>query len=300
MTIQETGKQILTNNPGSFYIFCGEEYGIKYKYIELIKSHYGKCVESNSVNDVLSFMRRKHLLPIQPTLYIVRYDESFLSSLTDKTAEEIENTKIIGTVVCIYELEKHQKKCSKYLDMYTVAINKVNPEFIKQYLVSDYPDLPTECIDIAIKLRDDYMGARNICESMKYSGDYINDTKSMILAFGSINDNDSALFRTYFAAKNFSGCLYVIDNFNGDLNSLFYVMLNALVEIERLLGNPKAKSDLGRYQRSWNINNVYHAFTHIYDELKKSRNCLSYDIYDRLIYLLSVCFCNDVPLLGVI
>lgn len=300
MTIQEAGKQILTNNPSSFYIFCGEEYGIKYKYIELMKSHYGKYTESSSVNDVLSFMRKKHLFPVKPQLYIIRYDESFISSIDAKTADMISNTNILGTIVCIYDADKHLRKCMKHLESYTVEITKVNPEFIKQYLVSDYPDLPTECIDMAIKLRDDYMGARNICESMKYAGDYIHDTKSMILAFGSINDNDSTLFRTYFASKNFSGCLYVIDNFNGDLNSLFYVMLNALVELERILGNPKAKSDLGRYQRSWNISNVYHAFTHIYDELKKSRNCLSYDIYDRLIYLLSICFCNDVPQLGVI
>ena len=49
MTIQEAGTQILNDNPGKFYIFCGEEYGIKFRYIEKLKQHYKNYAEAETV-----------------------------------------------------------------------------------------------------------------------------------------------------------------------------------------------------------------------------------------------------------
>jgi ABC-type antimicrobial peptide transport system ATPase subunit len=104
LSIQEAGQQILRGNPGKFYIFVGQEFGIKTKYLESLVNHYnGEYVEIESVNDVLSMMRTKHLIPLTPKLYIARYDEDFIQSISDSTFKNIESTKIIGTIVCIYE-----------------------------------------------------------------------------------------------------------------------------------------------------------------------------------------------------
>ena len=39
--IQDVGTEILQNTPKKFYIFVGEEYGIKMKYIEILSKHFG-------------------------------------------------------------------------------------------------------------------------------------------------------------------------------------------------------------------------------------------------------------------
>lgn len=300
MTIQEAGTQILNDNPGKFYIFCGEEYGIKFRYIEKLKQHYKNYAEAETVEEILGLMRKKRLLPLQPKVYVVRYDESFLSSLKDNTADQISKTNIIGTIVCIYEQNKHKTKCNKYLPDYTVTFDAVNPTFIKKYLEKDFPNLPDACLNTAIKLRNDYMGAYHICESMQYSGMYVDDTQAMIKAFSSTVATEDNSFRYAFAAKNFRMCVNILDEYTGELSSLFYTMLMALIELERVITTPKTKSDLGRYVKAWNFNSVYWAFMHIYDELKQSRSSQSYNVYDRIVYLLSICQYRDIPALGAI
>lgn len=300
MTIQEAGKQILTNQPTKFYIFCGEEYGIKFRYIEQLKQHYGSISEVNTVDEVISLMRKKRLFPLQPKVYVIRYDDTFISSINDKTADLIASTNIVGTIVCIYEQTKHRTKCNKYLPDYTVTFDPVNPTFIKQYLESDFPNLPTTCIDMAIKLRGDYMGAYHICESMTYAGMYVDDTVAMVKAFSSTVATEDNAFRYAFAAKDFNLSLHIIDEYTGELSAMFYTMLMALIELERISCTPKCKSDLGRYAKLWSANSIYWAFMHVYNELRQSRSGVSYNVYDRLIYLLSIMQYQEIPALGVI
>ena len=92
LTIQEVGQEVLTGTPKKFYAFVGSEYGVKEKYIELLSNHYGRKVESESVQDILNIMKTRHIIPLQPTLYVVRYDESFISTLSNSTAVTIANS----------------------------------------------------------------------------------------------------------------------------------------------------------------------------------------------------------------
>ena len=107
-SIQEVGKEVLEGNPKSFYIFAGPEYGIKVRYIQLLCKHYNSNYECyDKVSDVLDMMSVKHLVPLQPKVYVVRYDESFLSTLSPNTEHKIKSYNIIGTLICIYEQQKH-------------------------------------------------------------------------------------------------------------------------------------------------------------------------------------------------
>ena len=75
LTIQEAGSQILKGNPGKFYVFVGTEYGIKEKYLLHLVKHYGNVKEVESVKAVMDLMTKKHLIPLEPAVYIIRYDE---------------------------------------------------------------------------------------------------------------------------------------------------------------------------------------------------------------------------------
>ena len=137
VSIQELGLSILSDNPAKLYIIGGTEYGVKDKYISRLKEFYGKSTEYGDVASLVSLFSKKHLLPLAPQLYIVRYDETFVSSIDAVLAAKIRNLKIIGTIVCLYAQPKHVDKLDKFLPEFVSVVENVNPQFIEKYLHSD-------------------------------------------------------------------------------------------------------------------------------------------------------------------
>lgn len=291
LSIQEVGTQVLGNNPKSFYIFTGPEYGVKRKYIEHLKQYYGTVAVVDHVDDILVTMRKKHMIPLKPKLYIVRYDEEFISSINDKTAASIAKTNIIGTIVCLYEQVKSATKCDKYLSEYTVSFDKINPVFIKKYLRSDFPEISDNLIDIAVQIDAEYIGAYNICHSLSYlPADLqrvltLNEVRNTV---GYSPETDDIQLRYAFASRNVQGCFNILNHYAGEPSQLFYVMLSALIELEKILTNPRQKSDLSKYTQGWDLTKVHNMFVHIFDELDRSRGLSYYDVHTGIEYCIEL------------
>ena len=303
LTLQQAGTEILGNQPQKFYVFTGTEYGIKRKYIDHLKQFYNGYAVADTVNEVLGAMQKKSIFPVPPKLYVVRYDDSFVSSLTDKTAARLAKIKINGTVVCLYEDERQSAKCAKYLPEHTVSFDRVHIQYIQKYLRSDFPDLSENCISEAVKIHDDYMGAYNICSVLNNLPEKYRDgisPKAMEAAFGYTLRTEEAYFKAAFAAKNASFCTLLLDNYAGDLNILFYAMLATLIELEKLMINPKQRSDYKQYIKAWTTESLYNMFVHVYSELERSRALQGYNLHDRLLYLLLLLQYNPIPQLGVL
>ena len=303
LTLQQAGTEILGNQPQKFYVFTGTEYGIKRKYIDHLKQFYNGYAVADTVNEVLGVMQKKSIFPVPPKLYVVRYDDSFVSSLTDKTAARLAKIKINGTVVCLYEDERQSAKCAKYLPEHTVSFDRVHIQYIQKYLRSDFPDLSENCISEAVKIHDDYMGAYNICAVLNNLPEKYRDgvsPKAMETAFGYTLRSEEAYFKAAFAAKNASLCAMLLDNYAGDLNILFYAMLATLIELEKLMTNPKQRSDYKQYIKAWTTESLYNMFGHVYSELERSRALQGYNLHDRLLYLLLLLQYNPIPQLGVL
>lgn len=297
LTIQDAGKQILRHNPGKFYVFAGVEYGIKSKYISELISTYGEYIEANSVSSIIDLMRTKHLVPLKPKLYIVRYDEDFISKLNAKSSDEIANCKIIGTIVCIYESTKHQNKCDKYLSEYTVVFEKVNNHFLKNYLVKDFPNLPTEYIDYVLSFKDDYMGAWNICNSLSNLRSRRCSDLELYSTFKSVSTATDIKFRKFFASKHYGGCKYIIDNYPGQLDTLFYTILNTLIELDKITDSKYGESDIRGYEDLWTKSDIFYMFLHTYEEIKRSRKYSTYSTANGLLYIVSLLLFSSVPTL---
>lgn len=301
--IQKTGEQILSNNPMKFYIFVGDEYGIKEKYIKKLKNYYNKYIESDSVSEILQLMIKKHIIPLEPTLYIIRYDEDFINSLDKKTNEKIHKfeNKIIGTVVCVYETTKHSEKCAKYLPDFTTSFNHVDSKFIKKYLKSDFPELKVSLIDFAEKYSSDYKSAYNLCLSLNNANSTIISKykeKFLIYTLGANLTVSESDFRYGVATRNFKYCISVLDRYNDDKNALFYVFLQTMIDLEKMMADRRFKSDLKDYARLWNINDIYNMFMNVYSEIERSRNISAYDIDSGIIYLLSLLQFSPIPKVG--
>lgn len=297
-TIQEVGSEILSGNPQQFYVFVGEEYGIKMRYIDILKSAYDSTFEYDSVNAVLAMMRKSSLIPTPPSLYIIRYDEEFLSSLDTSSESKIEKTDIRGTVVCIYESKKHTDKVSKYLPNYTVSIDSVSPQYVRKYLRSEFKSLPDNFVDLAIDMSKTYGQAKTVCYSMasipvselcKVS----KDTLAKILGYEYTASDEQ--IRLGVAAKDFKFLMSMLDSYEGTADSILYDILATLLELEKLLSSPSSNSDLKEYAKYWTVENIYYMFENTYKELKRFRSLSYSDTFHGVVYLFGLLQFAKVP-----
>lgn len=297
ISIQELGMQILQHTPKQFYVFGGCEYGIKMRYIDELEKFYGGKEEYTSVDDLIKFMNTKHLIPLQPKVYVVRYDETFYSQVTEKYANRIHRCNIIGTIVCIYDSSKIINKMDKYLPDCTANIDAVNPQFIAKYLKSDFPDLSDRLINVAVSCSSDYGQAKNICCSMMFDLNGVakmsdDDIKTL---FGRSDMSTQSQLRQGIAARNFNYLMGVLDNYDGQLNNIVYTVLQTMIDLDKLCTMKYGQSDIKDYVKLWKPADIYYMFMHAYDQLKKLRSSSSYDVHNSIVYLFGLLKFSDIP-----
>lgn len=297
ISIQDLGMQILNHNPQKFYIFGGCEYGIKIRYIEELEKHYGNKEEYTSVSDLLNTMNVKHIIPLKPTVYIVRYDEIFASQISEKYANKIRRCNIVGTVVCIYDNPKIVTKMDKYIPEFTTTIDSVNPEFIKKYLKSDFPKINDRLLNVAVRCSTDYGQAKNICSSMMFDLDHINHLSDIDIEilFGHQYISTTSQIRIGVASKNFGYLLKLIETYDGSLDTIIYTLLQTMIDLDKLQSNKYIQMDIKDYVKFWKREDIYYFFMHSYDQLKKLRSLSSYDASNSLIYLFGLLKFQNIP-----
>lgn len=298
LTIQEVGTEIMKGTPRNFYVMTGSEYGIKRMYIQYLKDHYkGKYKEADTVESVLSTMSTKHFVPLEPTVYVVRYDESFLSTLNDKTSSRLRGINIIGTIVCLYENEKHSTKVEKYLGDYTVHIDKVNEAFIQKYLKKDFPDLEQHCIEAAVESCVDWHEAELMCRCMML--DNVDHRRSqnkqqLKVTFGKSQELDDRIIKPIIASRDFGKLTYVLNKKEGEEDSLLYTILSTMLELEKITINKYAESDLRPYLKQWKLQDIYNMFMQTYKQLSYLRS-ISPDPKNVLMYLITLMQFSEIP-----
>lgn len=297
LTIQDVGTEVLCNNPRNFYIFGGTEYGIKRKYISFMRNHYGNYTECQAVAEVIKLMTTHHFIPLEPTLYVIRYDEDFVSDISDDYAKRIKSANIIGTIVCIYESDKQINKLAKYLPDATVRIDPINPVYKIKYLHSDFPKLPDRLINLAANYSYNYNDAILMCSSMsKVQPEELFALSDMqfLELFGkkqSYTDND---IKIGVASRNFTHLVNIIEDYDGELDKVFYSILSTMIEMEKILSSKYSQSDLKEYSGRWTLKDVYNMFMHTYDTVRKLRS-YSTDAKSGLIYLFSLLKFSQIP-----
>lgn len=303
LNIQELGIQLLGDNPGHFYILGGCEYGIKRKYIDILEAKYGKKVECPTVKEVIDMLSKKHIIPLEPAVYVIRYDETFLSELSDKVVSTVQHLKFVGTIICLYEQAKHITKLDKYFPDNLACIDSVSPQFVSKYLHSDFPKLNDRFIDIAVHHSDNYNQANNMCRCMNsvHPEDlyHMNDDEIASL-FGCADVSTEAQIRKGVASKNFKYLVDVLDKYDDTADNVIYAILQTMIEMDKLKDNKYTQSDVQEYAKIWTREDIYYMFMHSYNELKKLRSSSSYDSKLSLIYLFSLLNFQRIPDLEVV
>ena len=297
LDIQVVASQILNHNPKQFYAFCGIEYGVKCKYIDSLYSYYGNIKEYQSVSDVISFVSVNHIVPAKPSVYVVRYDEQFIASLNAKSEQMIDKLKFNGTIVCIYEDQKHLAKLEKNLPNYTVSIDQIDKKFVFKYLKNEFPLISDHVLSVVADSAFNYANARNICKSISVANeiDIYSLSDSRLRDLFLIEKNYSLdEFKHGIASRNFAYVLKCIDNTTISLDSYMYGILSVMTELEKVLCSKFTDSNYRKYAELWKLDDVYNMFMQTYRQLTLLRT-VSSDTYASLVYLFSFLRFSDIP-----
>ena len=276
LSIQQLGMEILGNTPQSFYVFGGPEYGIKRRYIECLTNYYkGNKIEALSVIDLISLMSVKHLVPLTPSVYVVRYDETFLSQINEPIANKLKSAKIVGTIVCIYEDSRAITKLNKFFPDNVASIETVGQNMVAKYLHSDYPQLEDRFIQLAANVADNYGHAQCICNSLSHCRDTIlqSMTDAQIASlFGKERTYTDKQLKEAIASRSFRAVLSCLPSFVDKLDAVIYSFLSVAVELDKIFDNHWIESDLSKFAKKWTREDIYNLFMQAFHQLELIRS----------------------------
>lgn len=299
LSIQELGLSIMSDSPKNLYILGGSEFGVKEKYIDILSSKIGSKIEHSSAVDLIASMDKKQLIPIPPSVYIVRYDKSFLSKISEKNGEfavKVKNCKINGCIVLIYENDSDINKCDKYFPDNAAIVTHIDSKFVIKYLKSDFPDLKDEYCAIAAKISSDYYQAKNIARCLCSIQDKVLLNENQIrYLFGldtSYSDND---ITQAIANRDFASLVYMSERYDGDIQNILYIILRTMIELDKCLDNKYTQSPVQKASKLWTRYDIYWMFNHTYNALKQLRLGYTTDPSICIIYLASLLRFKQIP-----
>lgn len=276
------------------YILCGEEYGIKMEYLDLLKQKFTSVVEIESARHTISTFTHKSLFNLNTPLYISRYDKEFLSGLNQDYANEIQNLQFKGTVVLIYEDESSRQKCDKYLPKYTLQIPNIAPDKISKHLKKQY-NLPDSVIKYVSQMASNYSEAKSIANNLtRLDQDRLNQLTYDDILFLSGKDHnfEGTNTKVMIAAKDYRHLVQILDQMD-DPTQMIHTIMSTMIDLERALTSTY-KGDYAKYLKLWKIEDVYNMFMLSYDMLVKTRQYYN-NTYDAALVLLEVMCWSRIP-----
>lgn len=285
--------EILGNNPGYLYFFCGTEYGVKRKYIEHLSTLFSSVVEVDSLDELFSSFSKKKLISTSSTLYICRYDFDFLKKLDVGKVKKQDGC----CVVAIYEDEKSFSKLDKLFPEHVVRFDVVSDRFVLKYLSSDFPDIDERYLSIvASSCPGGYGQAGIVCGQINCIRDRLSsiDDDKLLTLLGLESSLSEQNMMRYAAARNFTGVMKVVDSFEGDVSNLINGMCHVAIELDKAMDS-RTPTEYSKYVKYWSREDVYNFFEQSYIQTLNMRSSLNVDAYSVIVYLSSLLRFNRIP-----
>lgn len=289
LEIRQAACEILTGNPQRLYFFTGPEYGVKYQYIQDLKSQFNNYEEHSSLLDLINILSSKSLIRRPKTVYVVRYDKDFISKLNADIASKLKSLKFEGTVIGIYEDEKSEAKLDKYFEDNTVRINFLTTENIIKNLSKEYSNLSEIHIRHIADMGADLYQCQSMCKSLslldaKLTHSMSKDEFEALFAYSSNCNIDR--FKSSIAARNIKVALIELDKYDGDYSTLIYDVLSTFIEIAKVFEKKYSDSFVKKYMNVWNPDFLNYMYDLTFEQLEKLRNTSTYKSYDAMVYII--------------
>ena len=86
-----------------------------------------------------------------------------------------------------------------------------------------------------------------------------------------------------------------MESYPDNIDTIFYNILNTLIELDKILTNKYTQSDIKEYADRWTQSDIYYMFMNTYGELKKVRSYSSHKAINSIIYLLGIMQYSPIP-----
>lgn len=300
LSIQEVGLSIMGDSPKKLYFLGGTEYGIKEKYIEILETKVGVRMEYTDMFEVVSMMSRRHIIPLEPHVYVVRYDKVFLSKLTKEFADIVMNLDVIGTIVGIYDEDKDTNKLDKFFPGNTASINQIDSKLMVKYLKQDFPKAKVSVLQCAAKNSQNYYQAKNVARCLLCIGPDIALSEDAICSmFGLSSASTTLMLQEAIASRNCAEFYTLVDHYDGDPMSVVYLIMRTMVELDKIQDSKYVKSPLKEFATKWDRCDIYNMFQHAYHILEGAREGTYVSMSDALICLGALMKFKNIPTLEV-
>ena len=240
-------------------------------------------------------MSKHHILPLQPQVYVVRYDKDFVSKAKD-LASRILSLDIVGTLVLVYEDEKDLNKLDKLFPDNTASIDSIDIKHMSKYLKSDFPDLDDQTISYATKHSLNYYQAKNICRCLNCIKNKVILSEKQIVSLFDIqptySNNDVQIA---VADRNFNALVYIAEHYDGDPQNILYQILRTMIELDKIQNSKYSNSPLKAYAKKWTKPDIYWMFQHTYEAIKSLRSGYTVDVSDLITYLGALLVFKNIP-----
>lgn len=239
--LEDLKTELLNDQVNSFYVFYGEDYGIRRHYIQKISTYFKQvryldnCELITNLTMSKSLFRIKQLLIVHSDLEFCRQSETFINTFIHRLGTDY-------TVILVYEepLENTTlfKKFGDYITYFPVVQDAIAKEFVESELNlfnDSIENLAYDCGNVYnnILLESDkiknYASANNLSEQNAYESLY---NKQQLL--NKQEEFSSYIFMNDILLGNFSNVAYwtsIIrsnpDKFFISLTSIFYDYLIA-------------------------------------------------------------------------
>jgi hypothetical protein len=148
-----------------------------------------------------------------------------------------------------------------------------------------------------MKSRPDYMGAKIMCglfDRIERSVAAQCDISELESLFYGPTTSMEEHISIGFASRNFPYLMKVLDMYPGDIDSLFYTMLNTLVELDKLKARSYMDSKIKQYLNAWTKPDIYNMYCFVFKALEDLRS-ISSDTYEQIVYLFGLLQYQRIP-----
>lgn len=152
--LEELKKELINNQIGKFYVFYGEDYGIRRHYIEKIKTNFSiiryfdNCEAIARLTQGASLFKMKQLLLVHSDLNFINESKEFIETFIKRLD--------VYTVILIYESLPTTCNLYKYFENYITKFPNVQDDIAQEFVKSEVNLYKDDIVEIAKDCHNDY------------------------------------------------------------------------------------------------------------------------------------------------
>lgn len=283
-------RHIHENKLNKFLVMIGSDFGMNQEYLDQISKIYGPCVECDTVDQVVSMVGQKRLIPLSSKHYIVRHDLNFLPSLDLNLSKKLNAMNIVGFLSIVIE-DNDSPKLSKFLDDKCYLVSKMPVNFLIKHLNKMYSNLSSQDIKSCIRLSDGNFGkSKLLCYCLQCSTPLSLSFSDLEKTFKNNTSDDIKQLEKLVFKRDTRNILQFSESCNLAIEDMIYEIMHSMLELEKLICNKHNN------YKCWNVSDIYIVFSNCYFVLNKYRST-SCDQYSLFITLISCIGFKQIPLM---